>query len=141
MDRLKFDKIPIWENKQRIEDLTFWRGKLASVPVSSVLRAVYRPEPCRPCVLDFAPEQELPGVPVVPVAPVVRRGRDRYHLYPVIAKPPVSGYPAQSGAFPDIEGDGEARILDDPIAAWDFSPLAIVVGFGIDKEVIHRHDR
>ena len=25
MSRLRFDKIPIWENKQRIKDLTFWR--------------------------------------------------------------------------------------------------------------------
>src|SRR6516165_5422259 len=25
LNRLKYDRIPIWENKQRIKDLTFWR--------------------------------------------------------------------------------------------------------------------
>jgi hypothetical protein len=25
MSRLKYDRIPIWENKRRIKDLTFWR--------------------------------------------------------------------------------------------------------------------
>jgi len=25
MSRLRYDKIPIWENKQRIKDLKFWR--------------------------------------------------------------------------------------------------------------------
>jgi hypothetical protein len=25
MSRLKYDKIPVWENKQRIKDLTFFR--------------------------------------------------------------------------------------------------------------------